>query len=106
MNVEIQDVVNEARALGGDEWAQSILAQANEYFQKNMIHKAIKRAQLNADNEKRKWEEEQLLRKAYQDKQREIALKELSEEVAGLGSGNTSSAEGETPRANGVTAKI
>lgn len=105
MNVEIQDVVNEARALGGDEWAQSILAQANEYFQKNMIHKAIKRAQLNADNEKRKWEEEQLLRKAYQDKQREIALKELSEEVAGLGSGNTSSAEGETPRANGVTAE-
>jgi translocation protein SEC66 len=77
MNLEIQDVIAEARALGGDDWAASILAQANEYHQKNLILKTIERSKACAENERKKWNEEQSLRKEYQDKQREIALKEL-----------------------------
>ena len=78
MNLEIQDLLSEATALGGQEWAAIIIQQANEYHQKNMVLKSVERSKLYAENEKKKWDEELRLRKEHQDRQREIALKELS----------------------------
>ena len=49
MNIEIQDVMAEARALGGDEWGQTILAQANEYHQKNAMLKTLERTRKYAE---------------------------------------------------------
>ena len=80
LNLEIQDVVNEARALGGDEWGNSILPQANEYYQKTTILKTIDRWKHGAEVERKKWEQEQAVRKEFQDRQRELALKELTED--------------------------
>jgi translocation protein SEC66 len=80
LNLEIQDVLAEAMALGGEEWGQSIMAQANEYYQKEVILKTIERSKEYAETERKRWDEEQALRKEWQDRQREIALKELSAE--------------------------
>ena len=104
MNLEIQDVIAEARALGGDEWATNILAQANEYHQKNLILKTIERSKAYAEDEKKKWNEEQSLRKEYQDKQREIALKELAGEegqVKASGITNGETVDEEIPNGTG-----
>jgi translocation protein SEC66 len=103
MNLEIQDVIAEARALGGDEWAASILAQASEYHQKCLILKTIERSKAYAEDERKKWNEELSLRKEYQDKQREIALKELAGEegqvkTSGITNGEV---EGEIPNGTG-----
>jgi translocation protein SEC66 len=80
MNVEMQDVIAEAKGLGGDDWAQSIVPQANEYYQKSIILKTIEQTQKFGEREKENWEKEKELRKAYEEQQREIALRELSEE--------------------------
>ena len=104
MNLEIQDVMAEARALGGDEWAASILAQANEYHQKNLILKTIERSKAYGESERKKWNEEQSLRKEYQNKQREIALKELTgeeEQAKTSGITNGDVVEGGIPHGNG-----
>jgi translocation protein SEC66 len=78
LNAEIADVIAEAKALGGAEWGQNILPHANEYHQKNNLLKTIERCKKLAETERKKWDEEDMLRKAYMDKQREIALKDLS----------------------------
>jgi translocation protein SEC66 len=95
MNAEIVDVINEARAMGGEEWATNILGQANEYHQKSIVLKAVERSKLFAENERKKWDEEQQLRKELQDRQREIALKELT----GANGDVSSNIEGEIPNA-------
>jgi len=82
LNLEIQDVVNEARALGGDEWGQAIMQQANEYYQKSIILKAVEKSTEMAKREREKWEKEKAYRKEEQDRQRELALKELTEGAA------------------------
>jgi len=87
LNAEIADVMAEARALGGDEWGQTILPQANEYYQKTIILRTIERSRQFAETEKKKWEEDEALRKVLQDEQREIALKELMGEKTETGSG-------------------
>lgn len=97
MNAEIQDVISEARALGGDEWASNILGQANEYHQKNVILKSIERSKLYAENERKKWDEEQQLRKELQDRQREIALRELTATTNGGVSSSGTTVAGEIP---------
>lgn len=79
MNLEIQDVMAEARALGGDDWARDILAQANECYQKNLLLKSLEKFKTLAETEKKKWEETQRLRNEFKNVQRELALKELSE---------------------------
>jgi translocation protein SEC66 len=104
LNVEIQDVMNEARALGGDEWGGNILPQANEYYQKTMILKTIEKSSELARREKERWEEEKTFRKAEQDRRREEALKELTEEKRssplGKVNGQISQVEGEIPNGN------
>jgi translocation protein SEC66 len=87
LNAEIADVMAEARALGGDEWGQTILQQANEYYQKTVILKTIERSKTFAEEEKKKWEEDEALRKVLQDEQRESALKELMGEETKISSG-------------------
>ena len=87
LNGEIADVMAEARALGGDEWGQTILPQANEYYQKTVILKSFERSRLLAEAEKKRWAEDQALRKVLQDEQREIALKELMGEKTQVASG-------------------
>ena len=106
LNLEIQDVTAEAKALGGTDWGETIFAQANELYQKNLILEIIERSKSYGEQERKKWDEEQLLRKEYQDRKREIALKELEGEAdvkngAMITNGVVSSnAGGETPNAN------
>ena len=80
LNAEIADVIAEATALGGSEWGQSILPQANEYHQKTTILNTIERSKKQAEEERKKWDEELVREKEWKDKQRESALKELSAE--------------------------
>jgi translocation protein SEC66 len=80
MNAEIADVVAEAKALGGEEWGQTILPQANEYYQKLAVLKTIDRTKQLAERERKKWDEEQALRKRYQEELRAMALKDLTGE--------------------------
>jgi translocation protein SEC66 len=105
LNAEIADVMAEAKALGGEEWGQNILPQANEYHQKSTILKTIERAKKMAETNKKEWVEEQGLRKEYADKQREVALKELAgvENVKSNGATNGDGGlEGEIPEGDGV----
>jgi translocation protein SEC66 len=80
LNAEIADVMAEARALGGEEWGNSILPQANEFYQKMIVLEAIEKSKALAESERKRWDEEELFRKELRDKQREIALKELAGE--------------------------
>jgi translocation protein SEC66 len=105
LNAEIADVMAEAKALGGEEWGQNILPQANEYHQKSTILKTIERAKKMAETNKKEWVEEQELRKEYADQQREAALKELAgvENVNSNGVANGNGGlEGEIPEGDGV----
>ena len=43
LNDEIQDVIAEARGLGGEEWGTTIFPQANEGYQRTVMFEAIKR---------------------------------------------------------------
>jgi translocation protein SEC66 len=92
MNVECQDVISEARALGGAEWGETILAQANEAYQKQVILKSIEKAERYAEEKRSKWDENQLILKEEQDRQREIALKELTGEDGNV-SGQTANGD-------------
>lgn len=105
MNIEIQDVMAEARALGGDEWGQTILAQANEYHQKNAMLKTLERTRKYAERVKADADEEEALRKEYQAKEREIALKELGADEGDVKVNGDATGEGEIPNANGVKSK-
>jgi len=80
LNLELQDVVSEAKALGGEEWAQSILAQANEAHQRTLQSQMIERAKAYAKRIETRWREKEAVRKELMDKQRELALKELTAE--------------------------
>jgi translocation protein SEC66 len=80
LNTEIADVMAEAKALGGEEWGSTILPQANEYHQKKLILQTIERSKALVEKEKKKWEEDERIRTALREKQREIALKELAGE--------------------------
>jgi len=104
MNIEIQDVIADARALGGDEWGQTILAQANEYHQKNAMLRTLERTRKYAEQVKTEADEEEVLRKEYQAREREVALKELEAEGVVKVNGDAT-AEGEIPNANGVKSK-
>jgi translocation protein SEC66 len=107
MNVEIADVMAEARALGGEDWGQNILPQANEFYQKANILKTVERCKKLAETERKKWDEEQLVREKLRERQREIALKELDLEdntVKTTGMMNGEVMEGEIPTPpNGAT---
>src|SRR5271169_2595093 len=104
LNVEIQDVVAEARALGGDDWGHTILAQANEYHQKNGMLKILERTRKYAEYVKTEVQEDEVLRKEYHASQRKIALQTLgvngSEDVKVNGD---STGDETTVNANGVT---
>jgi translocation protein SEC66 len=100
LNVEIADVMAEAKALGGEDWGQNILPQANEYYQKLTILENIERAKKMAKTNRKEWVKEEVLRKEYADKQCEAALKELAgeESVKGIGMTNGDGGlEGEIP---------
>lgn len=110
LNMELQDVVMEARAMGGDEWAQTIIAQANEYYQKAQFLKIIERSKGLAEEERKKWDETLKHRKQQQDRQREIALKELTGEKDVKASGITNGGKlttvgGEIANGNGLNSK-
>jgi len=105
MNIEIQDVIGEARALGGDEWGQTILAQANEYHQKNAMLRTLERTKKYAERVKAEAAEEEVLRKEYQARERDVALKELGAEEKDVKVNGTATVEGEIPSANGVKSK-
>jgi translocation protein SEC66 len=106
LNVEIQDMIAEARALGGEDWGHTILAQANEYHQKNGMLKILERTRKYAEYVKAEAEEDDVLRREYQASQRKIALQTLgvngTEEVRV--NGDSTGDEG-TTNANGVTPK-
>jgi translocation protein SEC66 len=78
LNAEIEDVMAEAKALGGEEWGQTIMSQANEYHQKNTVLEAIDRAKKIEETERKTWDEKESSRKEYMDKPREIVLKDLA----------------------------
>ena len=77
LNVEIQDVIAEATALGGGDWGHTILAQANEYYQKNVMLKTLERAHKYAEYLKTQVDEDELLRRTYRENQRKIVLQTL-----------------------------
>ena len=79
MQAEMQDVIAEAKGLGGEEWAKNIVPQANEYYQKNLVLDTLAKTERLAEIEKVEWEKELEFRKAYEEKQRAIALQELVE---------------------------
>jgi translocation protein SEC66 len=89
LNAEIQDVVAEAGALGGEEWMKSILAQANECYQKEVVVSVVEKAKKMAEEERRRWDEHMERKKVIEEKRREIALKELGGE--GTEEGTTTS---------------
>lgn len=105
MNIEIQDVIGEARALGGDEWGQTILAHANEYHQKNAMLRTLERTKKYAEWVKAEAAEEEVLRKEYQARERDVALKELGAEEKDVKVNGNATVEGEIPSANGVKSK-
>jgi translocation protein SEC66 len=80
MNLELQDLVSEARALGGEEWAQTIVPQANEAHQRTLQGEMIERAKEYAKRHEARWREREVVRKEFSDRQRELALKELTGE--------------------------
>lgn len=80
LNAELQDVVAEARALGGDEWGQTILAQANEAHQRVLQGQMIERARVYAKRREVRWKEMEVVKAEMAEKQRELALKELTGE--------------------------
>ena len=64
----------------------------------------MERSKAFAENERKKWNEEQSLRKVYQDIQREIALKELTGEEGQVKTSGMTNGEGvvvEIPNGNG-----
>jgi translocation protein SEC66 len=78
LNAEIEDVMAEAKALGGEEWEQTIMSQANEYHQKNTVLETIDRAKKIAETERKTWDEKESSRKEDMDKPHETVLKELA----------------------------
>jgi translocation protein SEC66 len=80
LNLELQDVVAEARALGGDEWGQTILAQANEAHQRVLQGQIVERAREYAKRREVRWKEMEVVKTEMAEKQRELALKELTGE--------------------------
>jgi translocation protein SEC66 len=80
LNLELQDVVAEARALGGDEWGQTILAQANEAHQRVLQGQIVERARKYAKRREVRWKEMEVVKTEMAEKQRELALKELTGE--------------------------
>lgn len=106
LNVEVQDVITEARALGGDDWGHTILAQANEYHQKNAMLRTLERTKKYAEYVKTQATEDEVLRIEYQENQEKIALQTLgvngTENVNGNGD---MTADDEAAKANGVTPK-
>ena len=106
LNAEIQDVIAEARALGGEEWGHTILAQANEYHQKNAMLKTLERTRKYAEYVKATVDEDEGLRKEYQENQRKIALQTLGvngEEDVKVNEDTTG--DNETRNTNGLTPK-
>ena len=61
LTAEIADVVMEARTLGGDEWGDSIMLQANEYAQKNTVLKSLEQLRLFHEPGKEELEKEIVL---------------------------------------------
>jgi translocation protein SEC66 len=59
---ELDDVVKEAKGLGGEEWGETILAQANEYYLKNTLYNAIERGKRYAEHQYRKSRDETRLK--------------------------------------------
>ena len=102
LNLEVSDMASEARALGGEEWGQNILHHANEYVQKAMILKVLEKSGEMAKKERERWEVEKAYRKEQQDKQRKLALKELTEENSAkpVNGGEVNQVEGEIPNGN------
>ena len=101
LNAEIMDVMNEARALGGEEWGQSIMAHANEYHQKTTILKTLEKSSSMAKKEREIWEAELAFRKEEAERQRELAIKELTEDGVKV----DMPVEGEIPSGVGTPSK-
>ena len=102
LNLELQDVVAEARALGGDEWGQMILAQANEAHQRVLQAQLIERAREYAKKHEVRWKEMEAVKSDMAEKQRQLALKELTGEDKSMEKGGVNSVLKE--KANGVEA--
>jgi translocation protein SEC66 len=62
LTAEIVDIMVEARALGGDEWADSIMSQANEYTQKSGVLKSLEQLRLFPELDKEYGETEKELK--------------------------------------------
>jgi translocation protein SEC66 len=55
LNAEIQDVVAEAKGLGGEAWGSTIMAHANEAHQRDLMVKNIERGRKYASKQEEKW---------------------------------------------------
>jgi hypothetical protein len=59
---EIADIVMAARTLGGDEWGDSIMLQANEYAQKNTVLRSLEQLGLFHEPDKEELKKEKGLK--------------------------------------------
>jgi translocation protein SEC66 len=108
LNMEVQDVVAEAKALGGEDWGKTIMAQANECHQKDLLLKSLERGKVFAEFIKTQVDEDEVLRKEYQENQRKLALQTLGVEDEGNGAGANGDVSVDTmgtPNGNGVKTK-
>jgi hypothetical protein len=62
LTAEIADIVMEARTLGGDEWGDYIMLQANEYAQKNTVLRSLEELRLFHEPDKEELEKEKVLK--------------------------------------------
>ena len=79
-------MVAEAWTLGGDEWGQTILAQANEAHQRVLQAQMIEKAGEYASRCAVWWKEMEAVKKEMAEIQRKVAFKELTGEYTSLNS--------------------
>jgi translocation protein SEC66 len=77
LSAEIQDVVAEAKGLGGDEWGSTIMAQANEAHQRELMVKMIERGSKYAAKREENWKVGNHNEKDKEDRRQKEALQEL-----------------------------
>jgi translocation protein SEC66 len=90
LNAEIQDVIAEAKGLGGDGWGSTIMAQANEAHQRELMVKMIEQGRKYAAKRDEKWKAGD-----HHEKDKEGRRKEALRELIGDNSQDTGSTEDE-----------
>jgi translocation protein SEC66 len=107
MSLEMKDVIAEAKGLEGDEWGKTIIAQANEYYQKGIVLKTLQHVKEFEEREKEIWEKENALQKRHE-QLRKTPLNELcgeyNAEIVGVADGSTLPKK-EIPNTNGANSE-